>query len=167
MAFHCSFFLFVLLCESEQCSWCKNDGNFQRAEVLTFLLQVSLFSDWGRKKKFLSSFLNLSRLFLSAFLKRLQRWEQATVGILAPGKIVWFTLGCSYSNSSSNVISGRPWFQKYDNVLSRKSKEPHYLCGAISLHRLLYICIYIQKQISIEESLPRRSRHAAYYSKMP
>ena len=75
MTFHCPCFLFALLCECEQRSWCKNDGNFQRAEVLTFLLQVSLFSDLGRKKKFLSSFLNLSRLFLSAFLKSLQRWN--------------------------------------------------------------------------------------------
>lgn len=43
------------------------EGNFQCPEVPSFLLQVSLFSNLGRKKKFLSSFFNLSRLFLSAF----------------------------------------------------------------------------------------------------
>lgn len=35
MAFRRALCLFVLLCESEQCIRCENDGNFQRAEVLT------------------------------------------------------------------------------------------------------------------------------------
>lgn len=64
--------------EIKEGSWCTNSfplfwRKFPISRSPFCLMQVRLFSDLSRKKKFLSSFLNLSRRFLSAFLKRLQR----------------------------------------------------------------------------------------------